>query len=78
MRINITENNPDFTAAVFLSTKSAVNRGFKGLCHYARFNLRICFAEIDFLVASDRGDRYLSDAFGPMKNIFPSQNYWEL
>ena len=25
------------------------------------------FSEIDFLVASYRGDRYLSDAFGPMK-----------
>ena len=26
--------------------------------------------EIDFLVVSDRGDRYLSDAFGPMKKMF--------
>ena len=25
------------------------------------------FSEIDFLVVSDRGDWYLSDAFGPMK-----------
>ena len=24
-------------------------------------------SEIDFLIVSDRGDRYLSDAFGPMK-----------
>ena len=33
---------------------------------------------IDFLVVSDRGDQYLSDAFGPMKNIVPSQNYSHL
>ena len=36
------------------------------------------FAEIDFLVVSDRGYRYLSDAFGPMKNIVPSRNYIHL
>ena len=36
------------------------------------------FAEIDFLVVSDRGDRYLSDAFSPMKNIVPSRNYSHL
>ena len=36
------------------------------------------FAEIDFLVVSDRGDRYLSDAFGPMKNIVPSRKYSHL
>ena len=29
------------------------------------------FSEIDFLVVSDRGDRYLSDAFGP-KNKYHS------
>ena len=28
------------------------------------------FAEIDFLMVSDRGDRYLSDAFGPMKKYY--------
>ena len=28
-----------------------------------------------FLVISDRGDRYLSDALGLMKNIIPSQSY---
>ena len=31
------------------------------------------FSEIDFLFVSYRGDRYLSDAFGPMKNIVPSR-----
>ena len=36
------------------------------------------FAEIDFMVVSDRGDRYLSDVFGPMKNIVPSRNYSHL
>ena len=25
------------------------------------------FLEIDFLVVADRGDQYLSDAFGPME-----------
>ena len=35
------------------------------------------FTEIDFLVVSyTRGDRYLSDAFGPMKNIDPSRSYY--
>ena len=29
----------------------------------------IFFSEIDFLVVSYRGDRYLSDAFGPIKKI---------
>ena len=28
-----------------------------------------------FMVVSDRGDRYLSDAFGPMKNIVPSRSF---
>ena len=32
------------------------------------------FSEINFLVVSDRGDRYLSDAFGPMKKIVPSRS----
>ena len=34
------------------------------------------FAEIDFLVFSYRGDQYLSDAFGLMKNIAPSRSYY--
>ena len=33
------------------------------------------FSEIDQLVVSDRGDRYLADAFGHMKNIFTSRSY---
>ena len=33
------------------------------------------FSEIGFLIVSDRGDQYLSDAFGPMKNIVPSRSY---
>ena len=32
-------------------------------------------SHIDLLVVSDRGDQYLSDAFGPIKNIVPSQSY---
>ena len=31
------------------------------------FSFRINFSEINFLVVSDRGDRYLSDAFGPVE-----------
>ena len=34
------------------------------------------FSEIDFLVVSYRGDQYLSDAFGPIKNIVPSRSYY--
>ena len=30
------------------------------------------FSEIDFLIVFDRGDKFLLDAFGAMKNIFPS------
>ena len=33
----------------------------------ARGVFMIFFSEIDFLIVSDRGDQYLSDAFGPMK-----------
>ena len=33
------------------------------------------FQKINFLVVSDRGYRYLTDAFGPMKNIVPSRSY---
>ena len=33
------------------------------------------FSEIEFLAVSDRGDRYLSESFGPMKNIDPSRSY---
>ena len=32
-------------------------------------------SEIDFFVVSDRGDQYLSDAFGPMENIVPNRSY---
>ena len=35
-------------------------------------------AEIDFSFVSNRGDQYLSEAFGPLKNIVPSQSYNQL
>ena len=34
------------------------------------------FSEIDFLLVSYRGDEYLSDAFGPIKNIVPSRSFY--
>ena len=40
-----------------------------------KLNMILGPPETDFLVVSDRKDRYLSDAFGPMKNIVPSRNY---
>ena len=50
---------------------------FSHLCYFLRGQggLHENFAEIDLLVVSDRGDRYLSDAFGPVKNIVPSRSY---
>ena len=33
------------------------------------------FSEFDFLFVFDRVYRYLSDAFGPRKNIVPSRSY---
>ena len=33
------------------------------------------FSGINFLLVSDKGVWYLSDAFGPMKNIVPSPSY---
>ena len=36
------------------------------------------FQKIDFLFVSHRGDRYLSDTFGPTKKIVPSRSYNQL
>ena len=45
----------------------SVSEQDRDLIQGGREGLHENYAEIDFLVVSDRGDRYLSDAFGPMK-----------
>ena len=51
----------------FYNNNNNNNKGGRGSSYF--------FPEIDFLIVSDRGDQYLSDTFGPIKNIVPSRSY---
>ena len=70
------EGHSDFNArAKFIGSKGHFNLlvytwripGQPDRAGYVKGGLHKFFSEIDFLVVSDRGDWYLSDAFGPMK-----------
>ena len=58
-----------FSRSVFFETELFLTKALfhsKVMMYVPQNNLHI-FSEIDFLVVSSRGDRYLSYAFGPME-----------